>query len=107
MICKLTTPTEHPRPLGRPRLLPPREGLLPEDQEPAPERERQLLRSLEELRATSLLDDSALVELRESGMPTGPWDTDEIAKAEINSWARALGTVDRGFAVTCCHVGQP
>ena len=33
-------------------------------------------------------------------MPTGPWDTDEIAKAEINSWARALGTVDRGFAVT-------
>jgi len=73
---------------------------LPEDAEPEPERLPQSLRTLEELRATASADHAALSELRERGMPTGPWRTDDNAKAAINAWAKALGQDDRGFAVT-------
>ena len=33
------------------------------------------------------------------GMPTGPWATDEVAKAEINKWAKDRSVAGGGFSV--------
>ena len=55
------------------------------------------LRPLKALRASEGCDLSK--QLRELGLPTGPWPTDEDAKMEINRWARDRKAAGGGFAV--------
>jgi len=80
-----------PPPARRP-LAPTRpEGLDTDDAARLP------LRSLAALRATE--DDGLAERLRALGVPTGPWTTDETAKAAINVWARDRGAAGGGFTV--------
>ena len=63
----------------------------------APQRPLLSLRPLAALRAG---EDCKLAEqLSALGMPTGPWTTDELAKAQYNVWARDRCVAGGGFSV--------
>jgi hypothetical protein len=90
------SPRRSPRQAPRPPLN--GEGL---DAEQAPDeapRRVALLRSVAQLRGS---EDARLApQLRELQVPTGPWPTDELAKAAINAWAGDRNVAGGGFAVS-------
>jgi hypothetical protein len=91
------SPRRSPRQVPRPPLN--GEGLDAEQEvvEAPPQLGRVHLRSLAQLRSSEV--DNLAAQLRAVEMPTGPFATDELAKAEINAWAGDRGTAGGGFGV--------
>ena len=86
-----------PPPAHSASLPPPRRRQASQADATDPGAEADPRRPLKVLRATEKF--GMAEKLGALGMPTGPWATDELAKAEINKWAKDRSVAGGGFSV--------
>jgi len=95
--CGDTSPRRSPRLAPRPLL---REGLDAEQEEDEAGKVPRRVAQLRPLKLMRMGEDEHLAErLREMEVPTGPWQTDELAKVDINAWALKRNLAGGGWAV--------
>jgi len=93
-----SSPRRPPPPVPSALLPPPRHRQAAKTVATVPGAEGDPRRPLKVLRASEKF--GMAEKLGALGMPTGPWATDEVAKAEINRWAKDRSVAGGGFSVT-------
>ena len=95
--CGASSPRRSPRLAPRPLF---REGLDVEQEEEEADKAPRSVAQLRPLKLLRMGEDEHLAErLRKMEVPTGPWQTDELAKVDINAWALNRKLAGGAFAV--------